>query len=180
MIAFPSIALDIYNDFFSTHERTYFCQILFLKPFVNCPYSEYLSVIMSKAYQLGNFNASLFATEGIASVGPILAPLAVFACGLVISFANRLSSGLPPKFILLSGGILPHIFLNVPLTTTLLTAGPLFSFCCGTSRRVRCSNRKQSRPRLRIDPRANTCATSLIQLTIDDPNPTYYHSAPAE
>jgi hypothetical protein len=128
MIAFPSIALDAYNDFFSTHDHTHFCQILFLKPFVTCPYSDYLSVMMSRAYQLGNLNASLFATEGIASVGPILAPLAGFGCGLVISLANRLSAGLPSKFILLSGGILPQVFLNVPLTTTLLTGGAALLF----------------------------------------------------
>jgi hypothetical protein len=78
---------------------------------------------MAKAYGLGNFNASLFATEGIASVGPILAPLAVFACGLAISVGNRLSSDLPSRFILLSGGVLPTMFLNVPFTTTLLTNG---------------------------------------------------------
>jgi hypothetical protein len=123
MIAFPSIALDVYNDFFSTHSHTHFCQILFLKPFVDCPYSEFLSVMMEKAYQLGNLNASLFATEGVASVGLILAPLAVFGCGLVIAVANGVSSGLPSRFILLSGGILPQFFLNVPLTTTLLTGG---------------------------------------------------------
>ena len=123
MIAFPSIALDVYNDFFSKHDHTYYCQISFLKPFVNCPYTEYLSVIMAKTYQLGNLNASLFATEGTASVGPILAPLAAFACGLVTALGNRLSSGLSPRFILLSGGILTQVFLNVPLTTTFLTGG---------------------------------------------------------
>jgi hypothetical protein len=128
MVAFPSIALDLYNDFFSTHARTYFCQILFLKPFVTCPYTDPLSIMMANAYQLGNVNASLFATEGIASVGPILAPLAVLACGLVISLGNRLSSGLPSRFILLSGGVLPQVFLNVPLTTTLLTNGAAFLF----------------------------------------------------
>ena len=128
MIAYPSIALDVYNDFFSRQDYTYFCQIQFLKPFVDCPYNDFLSVMMSKAYQLGNLNASLFATEGIASVGPIAAPLAVFACGLVIALANRLSSGLPPKFILLSGGIVVHVFLNVPLTTSLLTGGAAVLF----------------------------------------------------
>jgi hypothetical protein len=128
MIAFPSIALDVYNHFFSTHDHTHFCQILFLKPFVTCPYSDYLSVMMARTYQLGNLNASLFATEGIASVGPILAPLAGFGCGLLISLINRLSSGLPSKFILLSGGILPQVFLNVPLTTTLLTGGAALLF----------------------------------------------------
>jgi hypothetical protein len=128
MIAIPAIALDLYNDFFSTHDRTYFCQILLLKPFVACPYIDPLAIVMEKAYQLGNLNASLFATEGIASVGPTLAPLAVFGCGLAISLGNRLSSGLPSKFILLSGGILPLFFLNVPFTTTLLTGGAALLF----------------------------------------------------
>lgn len=123
MIAFPSIALDVYSDFFSTHNHTYFCQISFLKSFMGCPYNEYLSIVMAKTYQLGNLNASLFATEGIASVGVILAPLAVLGCGLVIALVNRLSAGLPPRFVLLSGGILPQVFLNVPFTTTLLTNG---------------------------------------------------------
>ena len=128
MVAFPSIALDIYSGFFSTHDHTYFCQISFLKPFMGCPYSEYLSIVMANAYQIGNLNASLFATEGIASVGPILAPLAVLGCGLVIALVNRLSAGLPSRFILLSGGLLPQIFLNVPFTTTLLTNGALILF----------------------------------------------------
>jgi hypothetical protein len=128
MIAFPSAALDVYSDFFSTHDRTYFCQIWFLKPFMACPYHEYLSILMERTYRLGNLNASLFATEGIASVGPVLAPLAALACGLMISIANRLSSGLPPEFVLVSGGILPQVFLNVPLTTTLLTNGAAVLF----------------------------------------------------
>jgi hypothetical protein len=123
MIAFPSIAIDLYDDFFSAHDLTYFCQISFLKPLVNCPYSEALAVVMAKAYQVGNLNASLFATEGIASVGPLLAPLAVFVCGLVIALGNRLSAGLPHRFILISGALLPHILLNVALTITLLTYG---------------------------------------------------------
>ena len=128
MIAIPSSALDFYNDYFSTHSLTHFCQISLWKPLGDCPYSDPLSIVMQKAYRIGNFNASLFATEGIASVGPILAPLAGLVCGLVIAAGNRLSSGLPPRFILLSGGILPQTFLNVPLTTTLLTYGAAVLF----------------------------------------------------
>lgn len=128
MIAFPSVALDVYNDFFSTHHLTYFCQISVLKPFVNCPYADPLPIVMERAYQLGNLNGSLFATEGIASVGPMLAPLAVLACGLVIALANRLSAGLPSGFILLSAGLLPQVFLNVALTTTLLSYGTAVLF----------------------------------------------------
>ena len=46
----------------------------------------------------------------------------------MIALGNRLSAGLPPGFILISGAILPQVLLNVPLTTVLLThgAGPLF------------------------------------------------------
>lgn len=123
MMAVPSSALDYYNDFFSRNDITHFCQISFLKLIIECPYSDPLSIVMEKTYQLGNFNASLFATEGIASVGQILAPISAFVCGLVIAFGNRLAAGLPPKFILLSGGVLPQVFLNVPLSTTLLTNG---------------------------------------------------------
>jgi hypothetical protein len=83
---------------------------------------------MADAYQLGNLNASLFATEGIASVGLILAPVAMFACGLVIALGNRLSAGLPSSFILLSSGIMLQSFLNIPLTTNLLSSGAAILF----------------------------------------------------
>ncbi len=128
MLAMPSVALDLYNDFFSTHGNTYFCQILILKSLISCPYQNQLSVVMDGVYHLGNFNASLFATEGIASVGPLFAPLAVFFCGLVIGLGNRLSAGLPPRFVLVSGALIPHLLLNVALSTVLLTHGLILLF----------------------------------------------------
>jgi hypothetical protein len=123
MIALPSVAMDVYNDFFSRHDLTYFCQISVLKRIMQCPYQEQLSIVMERIYKLGYFNASLFATEGIASVGVLFAPVATFLCGLVIALANRLSAGLPAGFILISGAVLPQVLLNVPLTTVLLTHG---------------------------------------------------------
>jgi hypothetical protein len=123
MIAVPAVAMDVYNDFFSRHELTHFCQISFLKPIMDCPYQEQLSLVMEKAYKLGNFNGSLFVTEGIASVGTLFAPVTAFACGLVIALGNRVSAGLPAGFILVSGAVLPQALLNVPLTVALLTHG---------------------------------------------------------
>jgi hypothetical protein len=123
MMATPSSAMDIYNDFFSSHPHTWFCQISFLKPLMSCPYQEQLSVVMEEAYQLGKFNASLFATEGIASVGLYFAPLTALVCGLVIAIGNRVSAELPPRFVLISSALLPPAFLNVPFTTALLTHG---------------------------------------------------------
>jgi hypothetical protein len=128
MIAIPAAAMDVYNDFFARHDLTYFCQIWFLKPIMNCPYQEPLSIVMRKAYELGNFNASLFATEGIASIGPLLAPVSALLCGLVIALGNRLSAGLPARFIMISGAILPQILLNVPLSTVLVTHGMAILF----------------------------------------------------
>jgi hypothetical protein len=83
---------------------------------------------MENTYNLGYFNASLLATEGTASVGPLFAPISVFACGLVFALGNRLSAGLPPRFILISAAILAQVFLSVPLTTALLTHGAAVMF----------------------------------------------------
>ncbi len=123
MVGIPSNSLDIYNDFFSRHDPTYFCQISILRRFMSCPYQEPLWTVMEKAYNLGNLNASLFATEGVASVGLLLAPVATFGCGLVIALGNRLSAGLPPRFILLSCAVLLPVLLNVPLSIVLRTHG---------------------------------------------------------
>jgi hypothetical protein len=46
---------------------------------------------------------------------------AVFICGLVTALGNRVSTGLPCSFILISAAMLPKILLDVPLTTVLLT-----------------------------------------------------------
>jgi hypothetical protein len=128
MMATPSSAMDIYNDFFASRPLTWFCQISFLKPLMSCPYQEQLSLVMNNTYRLGNVNASLFATEGIASVGLYLAPLVALACGFVIALGNRVSAGLPPGFVLISAALLPQTFLNVPFTTALLTHGTGFLF----------------------------------------------------
>ncbi len=128
MIATPSSALDLYNEFFASHPLTHFCQISFVKMLTHCPYQQQLSVVMQDTYGFGNLNASLFATEGIASVGQVLAPLTALACGLVLALGNRASAGLPGRFVLISGAMLPQQLLNVPMTTTLLTHGAAFLF----------------------------------------------------
>ncbi|MDA9499804.1 hypothetical protein [Bradyrhizobium sp. CCBAU 11357] len=127
-IATASGALDLYNHFFASHPLTWFCQISVLKPLTHCPYDEPLAVVMHNTYDFGNLNASLFATEGIASVGPWLAPLTALAAGFVLALGNRASAGLPPRFVLMSSGILPHILLNVPLSVAMLTHGTAILF----------------------------------------------------
>ncbi|KJC34241.1 hypothetical protein UB31_39345 [Bradyrhizobium sp. LTSP849] len=128
MMATASSALDIYNHFFASHPPTWFCQISVLKPLTHCPYQEPLAVVMQNTYGFGNLNASLFATEGIASVGLYLAPFTALAAGLVLAVGNRASAGLPPRFVLMSAGVLPHVLLNVPLSVAMLTHGTAILF----------------------------------------------------
>jgi hypothetical protein len=123
LLAIPAISLEHYFAFFSDHSVTGFCQISTLKAIMPCPYSDQLGVVFANQYHLGNMNASLFATEGVASVGPLFAPIAALACGFVIALGNKVSAGLPPRFILISAAIIPHVLLNVPLSTTLLSNG---------------------------------------------------------
>jgi len=129
MIAIPSMAMDYYNDFFARNDPTHFCQIQLLKLSIACPYREPLAILIYKAFGIGgNFNASLFATEGIASVGTKFAPVTAFVCSLAIALGNRMSSGLPPRLILTSGAILAYVLLNVPLTVTMITHGAAVLF----------------------------------------------------
>lgn len=123
MLSIPSISLEHYFEFFQHHPHTYFCQVSFLKPLMSCPYSDQLGVVLGNEYRIGNMNASLFATEGLASVGPFWMPVAALACGFVLAIGNMASAGLPARFILISGAIIPHTLLNVPLSTTLLSNG---------------------------------------------------------
>jgi hypothetical protein len=123
LLAVPAISLEHYFDFFQHHPHTYFCQVSFLRPLMSCPYSDQLGTLMANQYHLGSMNASLFATEGVASVGPLWMPLTALVCGLIIAAGNKLAAGLPARFILLSGAIVPHTLLNVPLSTTFLSNG---------------------------------------------------------
>jgi hypothetical protein len=90
---------------------------------MDCPFDDQLSVVMQKSYELGNFNASLFATEGIASIGTRFAPISALFGGFAVALGNRVSANLPTRFVLISSAVVPQILLNVPLSTALLTNG---------------------------------------------------------
>jgi hypothetical protein len=129
LLAVPSLALELYNEFFSKHELTFFCQIGILKRIVECPYHDQLSVVMLNYFPGGGtYNASLFATEGIASVGWLYAPVTVFLCGTIIALGNRASAGLPSSFVLVSSAVIVQALLNVPLSTVLLSHGGALLF----------------------------------------------------
>lgn len=123
MMIAPSSALDFYNEYFARHELTHFCQISILKRFIPCALEVQLGAEMANEYGLGGMNASLFATEGIASVGLWFAPISALVGGFVVALGNRASAGLPNHLIFMSGGFLPHVFMNVPLSVILISHG---------------------------------------------------------
>jgi len=129
LFAFPSIAMNQYSDFFATHPLTHFCQIGIIRKIYGCPYPFQLGTAMAEAYNMGSLNGSLFATEGIASVGPLWAPLSALICGLIVSLGNSASARLPAPLIATSAGLAVHqALLNVPLSASLLSNGVLVLF----------------------------------------------------
>ena len=128
MLAFPALALDRYFDFFAHHDLTHFCQIGIIRSFTGCPYQFQLGAEMEQHYHMGNLNGSLFATEGIASVGPIFAPLSALVCGLILSIGNSVSAHLPKRFVATSAGVAIQVLVNVPLSASLLSNGLLLLF----------------------------------------------------
>jgi hypothetical protein len=124
--AFPSIAMDRYSDFFASHPVTHFCQIGVIRAIHGCPYPFQLGATMAENYHMGNLNGSLFATEGIASVGPIWAPLSALVCGLIVSIGNSACVRLPAPVMATSAGLaVQQVLLNTPLTVSLLSNGVL-------------------------------------------------------
>jgi hypothetical protein len=129
MFAIPAMAMDRFSDFFASHELTHFCQIRLIAAIKgNCPYPSPLSDVMEAYFHAGKLNASLFATEGIASVGPYLAPLSALVCGLVLSIGNSVSARLSPCLIAVSSGLVVQSLVNTPLSTNVLSSGLLALF----------------------------------------------------
>jgi hypothetical protein len=126
MFGYPSLAMNQYSDFFAHHPLTHFCQIRTIRAMIGCPYPLQIGDAMAEAYNMGSMNGSLFVTEGIASVGPIWAPLSALVCGLILSLGNSVSSRLSAPVLATSAGLaVAQSLLNVPLSVSLLSNGLL-------------------------------------------------------
>jgi hypothetical protein len=126
LFGYPTLAMNNYSDFFAHHPLTHFCQIGIIRAHYGCPYPVQLGAAMAEAYNMGSMNGSLFATEGIASVGPIWAPLSALVCGLIVSLGNSASARLPAPVMATSAGFaVQQALLNAPLSVSLLSNGLL-------------------------------------------------------
>jgi hypothetical protein len=126
MFSYPSLAMNDYSDFFAHRPLTHFCQIRVIRAIYGCPYPLQLGAAISEAFNVGSMNGSLFATEGIASVGQAWAPLSALACGLIVSLGNSASARLPAPLVATSAGFaVQQALLNAPLSVSLLSNGIL-------------------------------------------------------
>ena len=126
MFGYPSLAMNNYSDYFEHHPLTHYCQIGVIRAIYGCPYPFQLGAAMAEAYHMGSMNGSLFATEGIASAGQILAPLSALVCGIIVSFGNSASARLPAPVMATSAGFaVQQSLLNAPLSVCLLSNGLL-------------------------------------------------------
>ncbi len=125
LFAIPASVIEHYLDYFQSHPTTNFCHVGFLQQFLHCLSSEQLSVTMNNYYKLGNQNGSFFATEGVAAMGYYFMPVAALICGALVGLGNVASSGLSVRFVAISGGMMPLIMNNVPMSTALFTGGYL-------------------------------------------------------
>lgn len=120
-------ALGIYYNFFQTHTHTLWSQITGLDFFLRYPYGDHtVAIEMQRRYDLGNYNASFLATEGIASYGYQAIPLASAALAFVFILLNTATRSIPPRTLVIMM-VMPCLMLNErPLSTSLLTGGIIF------------------------------------------------------
>ena len=120
-------ALGIYYNFFQTHTHTFWSQITGVDFFLHYPYGDHtIAIEMQRRYELGNYNASFLATEGIASDGYEAIPFASAALAFAFVLLNTATRGIPPRILVIMM-VMPCLMLNErPLSTSLLTGGIIF------------------------------------------------------
>jgi hypothetical protein len=93
-LALPGALTGVYAEFFTFSPLTYFSQMNVVNRFVEYPYNEALGQVIGRYLNNGeagmNANASMWATDGISSIGPIGIVLMGFIVAVALVFANRI------------------------------------------------------------------------------------------
>jgi hypothetical protein len=93
-LALPAALTGVYAQYFSFNPYTYFSQMNVVNLFVEYPYPESLGLVVGRFLNNGsigmNANASMWATDGLSSLGPIGIIVIGGIVGIALSFANRL------------------------------------------------------------------------------------------
>ena len=103
-LGLPAALTGVYAEYFATNPLTYFSQMNVVNWFVQYPYTEVLGMVIGRFLAGGstgmNANASMWATDGLASIGPIGIVFIGTVVGIALIFANRIVT--PDKLVFAS------------------------------------------------------------------------------
>ncbi len=120
----PAKLHNVYYDFFSTRELDYFRQSA-LKYFLNSPYKENIGFLMGD-YDTGDITAR--ANNGLFSdaymnfglIGVLIFPIIVV---LILKILDGATKGLSQRILFIVTSSISFVFLGLPFTTALFSAG---------------------------------------------------------
>jgi hypothetical protein len=123
-------AFGAYERFFSINPHTYFSNNNIISLFIEYPYGDYsigqvvqLFLVQSDKVDIGNFNASFLATDGMAALGVVGMPVASVLAALAL---RLMSCFIPPERtnVMVAAGVVFILSLaNSSLLTSLVTGG---------------------------------------------------------
>jgi hypothetical protein len=149
-LTLPAALTGVYAEFFSTNPLTYFSQMNIVNLFVQYPYTEALGMVIGRYLNGGetgmNANASMWATDGISSLGPIGIVVVGVVVGTALSFINRIVT---PDKLAFSAMLSTTFILNLGdsgFFTNLVTGGGFFmvfvvAFASPVARRPKVTSR---------------------------------------
>jgi hypothetical protein len=114
-----------YIGFFAQHPETAWSQVAGIGALVADPYDMALPVTLGYFYYGTpvDLNAGFWAQDGIAAGGiPALLFMSIVAAG-VLWFFDSMAARVPPRFAFIAVTVIGVSFMNIPLPTTLVTAG---------------------------------------------------------
>jgi hypothetical protein len=114
-----------YIGFFAQHPETAWSQVAGIGALVADPYDMALPVTLGYFYYGApvDLNAGLWAQDGIAAGGmPALLLMSIVAAGVLWMF-DSMAARVPPRFAFIAVAVIGVSFMNIPLPTTLVSAG---------------------------------------------------------
>jgi|OpeIllAssembly_1097287.scaffolds.fasta_scaffold25034_2 hypothetical protein len=121
----PQLVMAQYIGFFAQHPETAWSQVAGISAIVADPYDMDLPVTLGYFYYgtpVG-LNAGLWAQDGIAAGGmPALLLMSIVAAGVLWIF-DSMAVRVPPRFAFIAVAVIGVSFMNIPLPTTLVSAG---------------------------------------------------------
>jgi len=121
----PQLILGQYYAFFEQHPLTWWSHINGIDAFVNFPYTldvPYTTGWFYYAIPVG-LNSGMWIEDGIGAAGIGGVPIVTVIAAAVFWVFDSVCARIPPRFVASASAVIAIDFMNVPLTTTLITGG---------------------------------------------------------